>query len=415
MANRACPSKSFSHVELESLLAVRRSLPQKGAGGSTPQREIGEAESPEASATPTLTTIAANAYAWGYNFVLPGPAVSALRDGGTFMKLLGAMPPDVEPLIPMVEAYLADNLAAVAEMDDGAGMLLTATWMAPKVLIPTPLEWQSISSWLGQDLVLSVDQGSTSSGAQVVSWTYDPSDNSDQLWSYVNNLYIYNLKSNKVVEIADSDPNSSARIQINDYTGGLNQQWAICGDGFIRSLMNGNLLNISGSSTDPGTPVISYPPKYPPALQPPSNQSWSAPQGVWSSCNNLVTVIKNNTPVIMTVQGTPQSTTVLAYGTSVQILQPGAVGVYVSNYNNTITGDNAMGFAVYSEVAPGVSVSFYSHQHQCAYEGAKVWVDNSSGANGYSLNSSPSDWYPGAYHEFMPGTIVSSLEYSQNG
>lgn len=414
MFGHACPSRAFSAVELQSLRAVRSSLREAGektdpAVGSAPPTA-------DARPTPHLSTISANAYVWGYNFVLPGPAMSVLRDGGSFTELLGAVPAEVEAFVPVVEAYLATELDAVTVRDQGAGVILTATWTAPGALVAVTAAWTYLSSWLGNSLVLSVEGASTQSKTRLNAWPYKTSDNDDQFWTYVNGLYIYNLKSNKVVEIADSDPDDDARVQINDFTGALNQRWAVCGDGLIWSLMNGNVLDVSGGSVSPGTPVVSYHPKYPATLSPPTNQGWWTPNPFATfSCDNLVTVIKNNTFDTMTVQGIPQSTTRLVYGDSVQIIPPGAVAVYESNYDNTITGDNAMYFAAYSDVAAGISVSFDAHQHQCAYESADLWVDNVTGANNYYLNSPSSGWYEGSYHNSLPGTIVSSLEWRQNG
>ncbi|MFB7258823.1 RICIN domain-containing protein [Streptomyces nojiriensis] len=414
MAGRTCPSGALFGTELESLLALRRSFQEK-KDATGPRRDLNPGPVPEsAAAVPNLATISANAYAWGYDFILPGAAVTALRDSGTFKELLGTMPPEVEPVIPVVEAHLASDLDSLAALDQGAGVILTATWTAPDTLVPRSMFWAFISTWLGQDLVLDVEGASPQSGAQLVINPYNASGPSNQSWSYVNNLYLYN-GSGKVVEIADSDPSDSARVQINDYTGAPNQQWALAGDGLIRSLMNGNVLDVSGGLARPGTPVISYHPKYPATMNPPTNQGWSSNLEVDFLCNNLVTVIKNNTPVIMTVQGYPQKTTYAVYGDAVQILSPGEVAVYTSNYYNAVAGDNAMNYVVYAENASGVSVSFDAHQHYCGLAAGEVWVDNVTGANGYSLNSPKSDWYEGDYHYELPGTIVSSLEWNPNG
>lgn len=378
-----------------------------GVEGRPLQWRTGETDPTSPPPSPTLTTISANAYVWGYNFVLPAAALSALKDGGTFAELLGAIPPELEPVAPVVEAHLGDNLASVAAMDEGAGVILAATWISPEALVPVPVDWQPITSWLEQDLVISVEGASTEPGSRLVIFPYKSSDNDDQMWTYVNGLYIQNRKSGLFVEIADSNMGDGGRIQINNYTGAPHQQWAVCGDGFLRNLMSGNVIDLSGGSITPGTPLISYHPKYPATQKPPSNQGWWTP---WSfySCNNLVTVITNSTSDLLTVQGVPQSTTVLAYGAPVQIIPPGAVAVYVSFYDNTIGGDNNIAFYVYSEVAPGVAVSFNSHQHDCGLEAGKLWVDNVAGNEPYVLNTQPSDWYRGGY-AYTPGTIVCSV------
>ncbi|MGW4687968.1 RICIN domain-containing protein [Streptomyces sp. NPDC004244] len=338
----------------------------------------------------------------------------ALQDGGTFAEFLGAIPPELEPVSQVVEAHLEDELASVAAVDEGAGVYLTATWATPEVLVPAPVGWDFITSWMtGSDstaLVLDAEGAKTAPGTPLIVWPQKSSDSANQLWSYVNDSWLVNQESGLVVEIANSDPSDGATVQINNFTGAPNQQWSICGDGFIRSRMNGNVLDISGSSNSPGTPVISYHPKYP-STQGSKNQGWTTSFGPTLDCNGLVTVISNDTSKELLVTVTPSGGTLLTYPDStVQSIQPGSVGVYVSTYSS----DNEITFSIsdptYSPQAP--VVSFEGHQHYCWYEGGMVWADTYYTTDGYTLNSQPNDWYSGfySYSGGDPGIIVASVQ-----
>ncbi|MEU8568269.1 RICIN domain-containing protein [Streptomyces pathocidini] len=360
--------------------------------------------------TPTPAIISANSYVWGYNFVLPNAAVASLQDGGTFPELLGAIPPELEPVSQVVEAYLEDDLASVRAVDEGAGVYLTATWAAPEVLVPTAVGWEFITSWLpdsgGSSLVLDVAGASTEPGTPLHIWTYKSSDNADQQWTYASDGWIINAESGLYVEIADSDPSDGATIQINHFTGAPNQSWSICGDGFIRSRMNGNVLDVSGGSNSPGTPIISYHPKYPPT-QSPGNQGWTMNFAPTLSCNGLVTVISNDSPNDLLITLSPSDGTLLTYPDSpVQLVPPNSVGTYVSTYNT----DNEVTFAILDlAISPtNPVVSFEVHQHYCLYEAGTVWADSYHMGNGYTLNCQPNDWYGGAYSQ-VPGIIVASV------
>lgn len=227
-------------------------------------------------ATPTLATISAEAFWWGYHFVIPEASMEALSASGdivsTFLGLLGAIAPELELVLAPVELFLEIEFATAKGIDDGAGVYLSASWVAPALIIPTPIEWELVESGLGNDLVLDVQGFQTDNGTPVDVYTKKDSGTDNQLWTYVNDLYLVSKQSGRVLEIASFDPSDGAKIQIYDWNGGTNQQWTIDGDGFIRSVMNGNVLDVQGGSTEPGTRVISWPPKRDP---PADNQSWT--------------------------------------------------------------------------------------------------------------------------------------------
>ena len=138
-------------------------------------------------AAPTLATISANSYAWGYNFTFPEAAISALRDSGniasTFSELLGVIPPELKSVTQVVEAHLEADLASARAVDKGAGVYLTATWAAPEVLVPAPIDWGFITSYLENTLVLDVAGASPEPETPLHVWPYKSSDNADQQWT----------------------------------------------------------------------------------------------------------------------------------------------------------------------------------------------------------------------------------------
>jgi hypothetical protein len=252
-----------------------------------------------------------------------------------------------------------------------------------------------------------VEARTTQPGTPLHNSTYKSSNNQSQQWALVNNCYLQNLNSGLYMEIADSDPNDGAVTQINGYTGNANQQWSICGDGFIRSLMNGNVLGVAGGTNAPGSPVISWHPEYPNAFDPPRDQYWFSDIASRLSCQNLVTVVKNDTPNGLFIQGDAGYGTVMAYGAHVQSMPPGSVAVYVSEY---IDG-NEVSFTVMDYDIPGAVVTFDVHQHWCDVEAGKVWADSFSSNNRYYLNSPATGWYAGAVRG-LPGIITASVERS---
>ncbi|MGW4891538.1 RICIN domain-containing protein [Kitasatospora sp. NPDC004240] len=270
-------------------------------------------------------------------------------------------------------------------------------------------ETSFITSWLTEDeiFVLSVYGASTEPGTGLCIWPSKSTDNEDQLWTYVDGLYLQNQKSGLVAEIRGSDPGNGAEIQINTRTGAANQHWAICGDGFIRSMMNGNALSVFNSQDQPGTPVVSSTAQLPIVKDPYGGQGWWQDWISNGSCQNLVTVVTNNTAYELLVQGTPSTETEMLYpasGSPAVECPPGTVVVFMSHYHH----DNEVDYDLYSIHGPGPSASFNAHQHRCALESGRVWVDNINSAFGFSLTTPVC--VEGDWDESLPGTILISVE-----
>lgn len=398
----ACAPAGFTKAELDSLRAI----------GQTHQgKQNGNGRKGEAAPTPTLATISANTYGWGYNVVLPKAAMVALHSSKdaakTFRELFTVVPAELESVVKVVEDHVKTEFSAVQAADKGAGVVLAATWSAPDVLAPTASEPGTITSAMqdpnGNALVLGVKGGSSNPTTPLIVWTV--SGDPDQQWQYVNGLYLN--AQGLVAEIAGSSTSDSAQIQTNTFTGAPNQQWSICGDGFIRSLLNGNVMDVQGGSNNEGTNVISYHPKYPP-YQPYLNQEWQTGAAPYLGCNGLVTVINNNTSNSLYVEGVPSSGTTLTYPTTqAQILQPGSVATYATSYYT----DNEISFNIFDRNYSTTNsvASFDSHQHDCVYEAGLVWADTFNTVHGYTLNSTSSDWYGGSFAHALPGVIVCSV------
>ncbi|MER5935115.1 RICIN domain-containing protein [Streptomyces sp. NPDC002054] len=284
-----------------------------------------------------------------------------------------------------------------------------------EALVPAPLATSQVTSWLTWDYepVVSVYGASTQPGTALCIWPNKDSETtdqvSDQYWSYANG-YLTNVNSGLVAEIRNSDPSDQAIVQINNRVqGALNQQWTICGDGFIRSVMNGYALSVQDSSDNPGTPVVMTQPVLPIIKEPTAaNQGWWQDWFSNGSCNNLVTVVNNNTPFDMLIQGTPSTGTHMLYpapGSPSLDFPPGAYVVFMSHYHS----DNEVSFDIYG-TNPNSSASFDVHQHQCGLEAGNVWVDNVNFLYGFWLT--PAECVGGSWDESLPGTILISLEYS---
>ena len=72
-------------------------------------------------------------------------------------------------------------------------------------------------------------------------------------YAYSETTYFIKSKLNGLVlEIRASDPRPGAYIQTWPQNNGLGQQWTITGDGFIKSKLNGLVLEIRASNPLPG-------------------------------------------------------------------------------------------------------------------------------------------------------------------
>ncbi|MFC5470439.1 glycoside hydrolase family 9 protein [Cohnella suwonensis] len=112
--------------------------------------------------------------------------------------------------------------------------------------------------------LLSVSQGSTADGADVVQWT--DNEGLDQQWQFVASSSGYyklvNRKSGKALDVLGaSTQNGGDVIQSND-NGGLSQQWQpVAADTYFK-FVNGNsgkVLDVSGASVSDGGNVIQWP------------------------------------------------------------------------------------------------------------------------------------------------------------
>ena len=78
-------------------------------------------------------------------------------------------------------------------------------------------------------------------------------------YAYSESSYFIKSKLNGLVlDIPGSDPRPGAFIQTWTQNNGLGQQWTITGDGFIKSKLNGMVLEIRGSDPRPGAYIQTW-------------------------------------------------------------------------------------------------------------------------------------------------------------
>ena len=91
--------------------------------------------------------ITAQAFLWGYHFVIPEPAMKDFLAGGEvlakFMALGGAAITasggTLAPVVAVAGAYLVLELTLMKALDRGKGVYLSAIWPSPALIIPTPI------------------------------------------------------------------------------------------------------------------------------------------------------------------------------------------------------------------------------------------------------------------------------------
>ena len=91
--------------------------------------------------------ITAQAFWWGYHFVIPEAAMKDFTSGGSvvaaFMALGGtiiaASGGALAPLVAVVAAYVAVELPLMLAIDQGKGVYLSAVWLTWAVLVPTAI------------------------------------------------------------------------------------------------------------------------------------------------------------------------------------------------------------------------------------------------------------------------------------
>ncbi|MEB3278791.1 MAG: hypothetical protein VKK42_07680 [Lyngbya sp.] len=91
--------------------------------------------------------ITAAAFWWGYHFVIPEAVMkefSKVSDVvAAFMayggSLIAASGGTLAPLVAIVAAYVSVQLALMQAVNQGKGVYLSATWISPVILVPTPI------------------------------------------------------------------------------------------------------------------------------------------------------------------------------------------------------------------------------------------------------------------------------------
>jgi hypothetical protein len=148
-------------------------------------------------------------------------------------------------------------------------------------------EYYFITSKLNGN-VLDVNGANTAAGTPIISYPQKTSGTDNQLWTLVptgpkdsaggqSQYYIQSKLNNYVLDISGGSPQPNTPIinyPINS-PASTNQIWQIIesdteGYFYIVSLSNGYVLDISGGSTEPGTAIISYPQNSPAS----DNQLW---------------------------------------------------------------------------------------------------------------------------------------------
>jgi hypothetical protein len=91
--------------------------------------------------------ISAEAFWWGYHFVIPEAAMKDFLAGGDvitkFMALGGtiiaASGGSLAPLVAVMGAYVVVELTLMKAIDRGKGVYLSAVWASPALIVPTPI------------------------------------------------------------------------------------------------------------------------------------------------------------------------------------------------------------------------------------------------------------------------------------
>jgi len=91
--------------------------------------------------------ITAKAYPWGFRFTIPESAMKEFTDTGdvvaAFMSLGGAAivasGGALGPVVVVVAAYVAAELAWMKAVDRGKGVYLNGPWVAPAAIVPTAI------------------------------------------------------------------------------------------------------------------------------------------------------------------------------------------------------------------------------------------------------------------------------------
>jgi len=141
--------------------------------------------------------------------------------------------------------------------------------------------------------VIDISGGSTKSGAQLDAYPQKTTGTDNQLWEFVADpagsgyYFIKSQLNGNVIDISGGSTKSGALLDAypQKTTGTENQLWQFLEDPsgsgyfFIMSKMNGNVIDISGGSTKSGALLDSYPPK----TSGTDNQLWQVVGGSFPS------------------------------------------------------------------------------------------------------------------------------------
>ena len=137
--------------------------------------------------------------------------------------------------------------------------------------------------------VIDIQGASTRAGALLDAFPQKPSGNENQLWEFVGSDYflIVSKLNGNVIDIQGASTRAGALLDV--YTlkssGNDNQLWEFVADPagsgycFIKSKLNGNVIDIEGASTEPGARLDAYPWK----LTGYDNQLWTVVDGSFPS------------------------------------------------------------------------------------------------------------------------------------
>ena len=153
-------------------------------------------------------------------------------------------------------------------------------------------EYYFIKSKLNGD-VIDIIGASTTPGAGLDSYPQKSTGTDNQLWEFVTDpagsgyYFIKSKLDGSVIDIEGASTNAGALLDAypQKATGTDNQLWEFVSDPagsgycFIKSKLNGNVIDVQGASTNPGTPLDAYPWK----LNGYDNQLWTVVGGSFPS------------------------------------------------------------------------------------------------------------------------------------
>jgi hypothetical protein len=136
--------------------------------------------------------------------------------------------------------------------------------------------------------VIDIQGASTKSGARLDAFPPKDKDNDNQLWEFVSDptgfYFIKSKLSGNCVDIQGDSPDPGAGLDVfpQQTPGKSNQLWAFnpdpAGSGyfFIRSMLNGNVIDIQRDSKEPGAGLDAFPQK-----NSADNQLWEVVNGTF--------------------------------------------------------------------------------------------------------------------------------------